>query len=47
MYETLSDPKLYQENGADVARIQARLDELGKALEAAYERWMFLEALPA
>ena len=47
LYETLSDPKLYQENGADVARIQARLEEIGKALEAAYERWMFLESLPA
>jgi ATP-binding cassette subfamily F protein uup len=47
LYDALSTPKLYQENGADVARIQARLDELGQALEAAYERWMFLEALPA
>ncbi|MBC8444860.1 MAG: ATP-binding cassette domain-containing protein, partial [Chloroflexi bacterium] len=47
LYDALSTPKLYQENGADVARIQARLDELGKALEAAYERWMFLETLPA
>jgi ATP-binding cassette subfamily F protein uup len=46
LYDALSDPKLYQENGAHVARIQARLDELAKALEAAYERWMFLEALP-
>jgi ATP-binding cassette subfamily F protein uup len=44
-YSALSTPELYQENGADVARIQARLDELGKALEAAYERWMFLEEL--
>ena len=46
LYERLSDPKLYQENGADVARIQARLAELEQELEAAYERWMFLEALP-
>jgi ATP-binding cassette subfamily F protein uup len=45
LYDALSDPKLYQQNGADVARIQARLDELGKELEAAYERWMYLEAL--
>ena len=46
LYDTLSDPKLYQENGADVARIQARLDELDQELEAAYERWTFLEELP-
>jgi ATP-binding cassette subfamily F protein uup len=46
LYETLANPKLYEENGSDVARIQARLDELGQALEAAYERWMFLEELP-
>ena len=38
LYEALSDPELYRENGADVARIQARLDELGKELEAAYEQ---------
>jgi ATP-binding cassette subfamily F protein uup len=47
LYDALSNPKLYQENGADVAHIQTRLDELGKALEAAYERWMYLEALPS
>jgi ABC transport system ATP-binding/permease protein len=46
LYETLSNPKLYQENGADVTRIQARLDELDKELEAAYARWTFLEELP-
>jgi ATP-binding cassette subfamily F protein uup len=45
LYETLSTPKLYQENGADVARIQARLEKLSGALDAAYERWMDLEAL--
>jgi ATP-binding cassette subfamily F protein uup len=47
LYEALSDPKLYQESGPEVARIQARLDEIAEALEAAYERWMFLESLPA
>jgi ATP-binding cassette subfamily F protein uup len=46
LYDALSDPELYRENGAEVARIQARLDELAQELEAAYDRWMFLEALP-
>jgi ATP-binding cassette subfamily F protein uup len=45
LYERLSDPTLYQERGADVARIQARLAELDEALEADYERWAYLEAL--
>ncbi len=46
LYDTLSSPELYQENAADVVRIQARLDELALELEAAYERWAFLESLP-
>jgi ATP-binding cassette subfamily F protein uup len=46
LYETLSDPKLYQENGAKVVRLQARLEELDQELESAYERWTFLEERP-
>jgi ATP-binding cassette subfamily F protein uup len=46
LYEALADPELYQENGAEVARIQQRVDEIGEALEAAYDRWMYLEGLP-
>ena len=41
----MADPRLYQENGAEVARLQTRLDELARALEAAYQRWEELDAL--
>ncbi len=46
LYRTLASPELYRHNGADVTRIQARLVELARLLEAAYERWAFLESLP-
>jgi ATP-binding cassette subfamily F protein uup len=45
LYGAMADPRLYQENGADVVRLQARLDELARALEAAYQRWEELDAL--
>ena len=37
LYETLSDPEIYRENGSEVARIQARLEDIDSALEAAYD----------
>ena len=46
LYATMSDPQLYQENGAQVAQIQARLEALGTELEIAYARWEELDALP-
>jgi len=46
LYATMSDPQLYQENGAQVAQIQARLEELSVELESAYARWEELDALP-
>jgi ATP-binding cassette subfamily F protein uup len=46
LYETLSDPQLYQEKGDEVAALTARLDALRDELEAAYERWEALDALP-
>jgi ATP-binding cassette subfamily F protein uup len=46
LYAAMTDPRLYQENGSEVARIQARLDTLAGALEAAYQRWEELDTLP-
>ena len=46
LYAAMADPRLYQENGAQVTQIQARFDEVASTLEAAYERWEELDALP-
>ncbi len=46
LYAAMADPRLYQENGSKVTQIQSRLDEVASTLEAAYERWEELDALP-
>jgi ABC transport system ATP-binding/permease protein len=46
LYAAMADPRLYQENGTQVTQMQARLDEVAIALEAAYQRWEELDALP-
>ena len=43
LFEALADPELYRSGGQEVARLQARLDELEAELELAYARWEFLE----
>ncbi|MCB1056446.1 MAG: ABC transporter ATP-binding protein, partial [Acidobacteria bacterium] len=46
LHATLSDPELYRSNdGEAVVRLNDELTEVGKDLEAAYERWAELEAL--
>jgi len=45
LYDTLADPALYRSSGAEIARLQARLDLLEPDLQAAYARWEQLEAI--
>jgi ATP-binding cassette subfamily F protein uup len=45
LYEAMGDPSFYQRQGAEIAGAKARLDAIGRELEAAYERWEALEAL--
>jgi len=45
LFSTLADPELYKTAGQEVARLQARLNELEQELETAYARWEFLEAI--
>ncbi len=46
LYARLSDPALYQNDGAQVAGLQAQLARLASSLETAYQRWEFLESQP-
>ena len=43
---TLSDPEFYKRDAAGAARLNARLQAIDAELEAAWERWSFLDALP-
>jgi len=45
LYATLSAPAFYQESGAKVAEIKARLSTLETELDGAFQRWEELEAL--
>ncbi len=47
LFAALSDPSLYKTAGAEVARRQARLDEIERELTDAYARWELLEDLVA
>jgi ATP-binding cassette subfamily F protein uup len=44
LYETMADQSFYQGDGAAVAQVKARLEELEGALAAAYRCWEELEA---
>lgn len=46
IHATLGDPDFYKNAGSEVARLNARLEELDAQLLAAYARWEELEALP-
>jgi ATP-binding cassette subfamily F protein uup len=45
LHSTLADPDFYRTAGGEVARLNARLTELEKALEEAYRRWQELETI--
>jgi ATP-binding cassette subfamily F protein uup len=46
LYETLSDPDFYKQNGSRLATVKARISELDTEIPAAYERWELLESIP-
>jgi ATP-binding cassette subfamily F protein uup len=46
LYEMLSDPELYRQEGEEIAQIQAKLAGIAQALEDAYIRWEPLAQLP-
>lgn len=43
LYAAMADPALYKGSGGEIARLQARLDQLESDLSAAYARWELLE----
>jgi ATP-binding cassette subfamily F protein uup len=45
LYDALADPALYKGSGAEIARLQVRLDCLEPELLAAYARWEHLEEI--
>lgn len=45
LYQTLSDPSFYRDNGSEIAAVRTRLELIEQKLEAAYERWETLEAM--
>ena len=42
--ETLANPAVYKGGGNDAAALGARLQEVNAEIEAAYERWEWLES---
>jgi len=46
LYETLSDPDFYRQDGNRIPAVKARMAELDKEIPAAYERWELLESIP-
>ena len=46
LYETLSDPDFYRQDGNSIPAVKARIAELDKEIPAAYERWELLESIP-
>ncbi|MGA7874169.1 MAG: hypothetical protein WCA08_00785, partial [Desulfoferrobacter sp.] len=44
LYQTLSDPSFYRENGSEIAAARTRLELIEHKLEEAYARWEVLEA---
>lgn len=42
--EKLADPAVYKGRGEDAAALGARLREVDAQIEAAYERWEWLES---
>jgi ATP-binding cassette subfamily F protein uup len=46
LYETLSDPDFYRQDGSKLPALTARMSELDNEIPAAYERWEMLESIP-
>jgi len=44
LYQTLSDPSFYRENGSEIASARTRLELIERKLVEAYARWEVLEA---
>ncbi len=44
LYQTLSDPSFYRENGSEIASARTRLELIEHKLDEAYARWEVLEA---
>jgi ATP-binding cassette subfamily F protein uup len=45
LHRTLADPEFYRTKGAEVAKLNARLEEIERELAEAYRRWEELEAV--
>jgi len=45
LYESLADPDFYRQDGNKIPAARARIDELEKAIAAAYEQWDLLETI--
>ena len=41
----MADPSFYQRDRAEIARVNARLEEVEKELARTFERWEALEAM--
>jgi len=41
--DILSDPSFYPKKGDEIARVKERLEQVGRELETAFERWRQLE----
>jgi len=46
LYETLSNPDFYRQDGSRLPALKARMSELDRDIPAAYERWEMLESIP-
>jgi ATP-binding cassette subfamily F protein uup len=46
LYEMMSNPELYRQEGDEIAQVNAKLAGIAQALEDAYTRWEQLEQLP-
>ncbi|MBI5674910.1 MAG: ATP-binding cassette domain-containing protein [Nitrospirae bacterium] len=45
LYESLADPEFYKQDGSRIPEIKTRIEELGKEIPGAFERWEFLETI--
>ncbi len=45
LHETMADPSFYQRDRAEIARVNARLEEVEEELARTFERWEALEAM--
>jgi len=43
LYAQMAEPEFYKTDKDEIARVKARMEELEKAIEYAYDRWEALE----